>query len=89
MSADPDVEAERTGAHPAARRRGLGQTSARSLLLTLLGELVLPRDEPVWTQVLIDVLAGLGVESKSARQALARTAAEGLIRSDRAGHRVR
>jgi len=89
MSADPDVEAERTGAHPAARRRGLGQTSARSLLLTLLGELVLPRDEPVWTQVLIDVLAGLGVESKSARQALARTAAEGLIRSDRAGRRVR
>lgn len=78
------------GPHPVlSRRRGLGQTSARSLLLTLLGEFVLPRDEPVWTQVLIDVLGGLGVESKSARQALARTAAEGLVSSDRAGRRVR
>ena len=77
-------------AHPAlSRRRGLGQTSARSLLLTLLGEFVLPRDEPVWTQVLIDVLNGLGVENKSARQALARTAAEGMVTSDRAGRRVR
>ncbi|WP_181779976.1 PaaX family transcriptional regulator [Pseudonocardia pini] len=86
MSADLDFD----GAHPAlSRRRGLGQTSARSLLLTLLGEFVLPRDEPVWTQVLIDVLAGLGIESKSARQALARTAAEGLVLSDRAGRRVR
>ncbi|WP_214369424.1 PaaX family transcriptional regulator C-terminal domain-containing protein [Pseudonocardia sp. H11422] len=76
--------------HPAlSRRRELGQTSARSLLLTVLGEFVLPRSESVWTQVLIDVLAGLGVEQKSARQALARTAAEGLLSSDRAGRRVR
>jgi phenylacetic acid degradation operon negative regulatory protein len=76
--------------HPAlSRRRELGATSARSLLLTVLGEFVLPRDEPVWTQVLIDVLGRLGVEHKSARQALARTAAEGLLVSDRAGRRVR
>lgn len=59
------------------------------MLLTVLGEFVLPRDEPVWTQVLIDVLAQLEVEPKSARQALARTAAEGLLSSDRAGRRVR
>jgi phenylacetic acid degradation operon negative regulatory protein len=58
-------------------------------LLTVLGEFVLPRPEPVWTQTLIDVLAGLGVEQKSARQALARTAAEGLLASDRSGRRVR
>lgn len=76
--------------HPAlSRRRELGAVSARSLLLTVLGEFVLPRDEAVWTQVLLDVLGGLGVESKSARQALARTAAEGLLVSDRAGRRVR
>jgi len=82
--------AETVSAHPAlSRRRELGATSARSLLLTVLGEFVLPRDETVWTQVLIDVLGGLGVESKSARQALARTAAEGLLVSDRAGRRVR
>jgi phenylacetic acid degradation operon negative regulatory protein len=76
--------------HPAAsRRRELGATSARSLLLTVLGEFVLPRGDAVWTQVLIDVLGGLGVEHKSARQALARTAAEGLLVSDRSGRRVR
>jgi phenylacetic acid degradation operon negative regulatory protein len=72
-----------------SRRRELGATSARSLLLTVLGEFVLPRGEPVWTQVLIDVLGALSVEPKSARQALARTAAEGLLVSDRAGRRVR
>jgi phenylacetic acid degradation operon negative regulatory protein len=76
--------------HPAlSRRRELGATSARSLLLTVLGEFVLRRPEPVWTQTLIDVLAELGVEQKSARQALARTAAEGLLVSDRSGRRVR
>jgi phenylacetic acid degradation operon negative regulatory protein len=87
--AEPSVGA--TGAeHPAlSRRRELGATSARSLLLTVLGEFVLPHEEPVWTQVLIDVLGRLGVEHKSARQALARTAAEGLLGSDRAGRRVR
>src|ERR1700716_1432543 len=82
--------AESVTAHtPLSRRPGLGATSARSLLLTVLGEFVLPRDDAVWTQVLIDVLGGLGVEAKSARQALARTAAEGLLVSDRAGRRVR
>ena len=82
--------AEPATAHPAlSRRRELAATSARSLLLTVLGEFVLPRAEPVWTQVLLDVLGGLGVESKSARQALARTGAEGLLVSDRAGRRVR
>ncbi|GAA0897561.1 PaaX family transcriptional regulator C-terminal domain-containing protein [Pseudonocardia zijingensis] len=76
--------------HPAlSRRRELGATSARSLLLTVLGEFVLPRADAVWTQTLIDVLGQLDIEAKSARQALARTAAEGLLVSDRAGRRVR
>jgi phenylacetic acid degradation operon negative regulatory protein len=72
-----------------SRRRELGTPSARSLLLTVLGEFVLPRDEPVWTGALLDVLGDLGVETKSARQAVARTAAEGLLTSDRDGRRVR
>jgi len=76
--------------HPAlSRRRALGVTSARSLLLTVLGEFVLPGGQPIWTQVLVDVLGQLDVEQKSARQALARTAAEGLLTSDRSGRRVR
>ena len=87
---DP-LDASLSGAAPPAlsRRRELNTTSARSLLLTVLGEFVLPLREPVWTQVLLDVLGELGVEQKSGRQALARTAAEGLLSSDRAGRRVR
>jgi phenylacetic acid degradation operon negative regulatory protein len=57
--------------------------------MTILGEFVLPRGEPVWTSTLVDVLALFDVEEKSARQALARTAAEGWLSSDRVGRRVR
>jgi phenylacetic acid degradation operon negative regulatory protein len=63
--------------------------SARSLLLTLLGEFVLPRPGPVWTQAIVGVLDRLGVEEKAARQALARTAADGWLRSQRVGRSVR
>lgn len=63
--------------------------SARSLLLTLLGEFVLPRRQPVWTATLVDALAALGTEEKAARQALARTSAEGLLTSEKVGRRTR
>jgi len=63
--------------------------SARSLLLTVLGEFVLPAGHPVWTATLVDVLAGLGVENTAARQALARTAADGWIAAERVGRRTR
>lgn len=72
-----------------SRRRELAGGSARSLLMTVLGEFVLPTDQPVWTATLVDVLAMLGVEEKSARQALARTAGEGWLESERVGRRVR
>ncbi|GAA0352166.1 PaaX family transcriptional regulator [Actinoallomurus spadix] len=71
------------------RRHALGETSARSLLLTLLGEFVLRYQEPVWTSTLVEVLDELGVEEKSARQALARTAADGWLTSERVGRSVR
>ena len=71
------------------RRREVAATSARSLLLTVLGEFVLPSGEPVWTQTLLDALGAVGVEEKSARQALARTAADDVLVSERAGRRVR
>lgn len=63
--------------------------SARSLLLTVFGEYVLPHDRPVWTSALLQVLTGLGVEEKSGRQALARLSADGWISAERAGRRVR
>lgn len=71
------------------RRRETGAASARSLLLTVLGEFVLPRDAPAWTGALVAGLAEVGVEEKAARQALARTAAEGMLNAEREGRRVR
>jgi phenylacetic acid degradation operon negative regulatory protein len=72
-----------------SRRREVSHASARSLLMTVLGEYVLPRDQPVWTSTLVDVLSLFHIEEKSARQALARTSAEGWLVSERVGRRVR
>lgn len=75
---------------PAFSRRDIvGETSARSLLLTILGEFVLRHAEPVWTATIVAMMARLGVEEKSARQALSRTAAEGWLESERVGRQVR
>jgi phenylacetic acid degradation operon negative regulatory protein len=63
--------------------------SARSLLLTVLGELVYPNAEPVWTSSLLYVLTGLGFEEQTARQAVARGAASGWIEAERQGREVR
>jgi len=71
-----------------SRRREIGSASARSLLLTVLGEFVHPRHASVWTATLLEALVAVGVEEKSARQALTRTASEGLLTSTRHGRRV-
>jgi phenylacetic acid degradation operon negative regulatory protein len=72
-----------------SHRQRTGATSARSLLITVFGEYVLPQDRPVWTSTLLHVLGGLGIEEKSARQALNRLSGAGWIESERAGRRVR
>lgn len=77
-----------TPSAPLNRRREVGSASARSLLLTILGEFALPRDEPVWTASILDALGRLDVEQRAARQALARTSAEGLLTSERHGRRT-
>ncbi len=74
---------------PSPRQAWPGSSSARSLLLTVLGEFVLPRREPVWTGALLGALESLGIEEKAARQALARSSTEGLLVSDRVGRRTR
>jgi phenylacetic acid degradation operon negative regulatory protein len=71
------------------RRREAGAVSARALLITILGEFALPSREPVWTGSVVAALGMLGVEEKAARQALARTAAEGLLEAERLGRRTR
>jgi phenylacetic acid degradation operon negative regulatory protein len=73
----------------AGRRRAGATPSARSLLLTVLGEFVLPHGEPAWTGALVAALAEVGIEEKAARQALSRTAGEGLLVAERDGRRVR
>jgi phenylacetic acid degradation operon negative regulatory protein len=72
-----------------SRRHSVGAASARSWLLTVLGEFVLPGDQPAWTSSLVAALAGQGLEEKASRQALARTAADGLIRAERVGRLAR
>jgi phenylacetic acid degradation operon negative regulatory protein len=72
-----------------SRRHAAGAESAGGLLLTVLGELVLPAGGAVWTSAVIDVLGRLGVEEKAARQALMRTAGAGWLRSERVGRRTR
>ncbi len=79
----------RVTSEPATRRRDTGAASARSLLLTVLGEFVLPGDGSAWTGALVAGLAEVGIEEKTARQALSRTAAEGLLTAEREGRRVR
>jgi len=73
---------------PAAEPERISPGSARSLLLTLLGEFVLPSRKPTWTAPLLHVLAGVGVAEKAARQAIARAAASGWIESERDGRRT-
>lgn len=72
-----------------ARRHAAGAGTARGLLFTVLGEFVLPTGGTVWTSALIDVLGRLGVEEKTTRQALMRTAADGWLASQRRGRRAR
>lgn len=83
----PDVES-RPVPQWTERRAEIGAASARSLLLTVLGEFVLPADEPVWTSAFLSALRLLGVQEKAARQALARMAAEGRVEPQRSGRRT-
>jgi phenylacetic acid degradation operon negative regulatory protein len=72
-----------------ATRRAAAAPSARELLLTVLGELVLPGDGTAWTSAAVAVLARLGTEEKAARQALMRTAAAGWLEPEKIGRRTR
>jgi phenylacetic acid degradation operon negative regulatory protein len=59
------------------------------VLLTVLGEYVLPRDGGVWQETLVAALGALGYREQTARQALARSVAGGWLRSERHGRRAR
>jgi phenylacetic acid degradation operon negative regulatory protein len=63
-------------------------TSAKAVLLTILGEFVLPA-RAAWTQTLIEALAVVGVEERNARQAINRLSEQNLLTGRREGRRVR
>jgi phenylacetic acid degradation operon negative regulatory protein len=73
-----------------ARRHGsAGVDSSRDLLMTVLGEYVLPHDGGAWTQSLIALMDLLGVRDKAARQALARMCDRGWLERERVGRQTR
>ncbi|MBV9472324.1 MAG: hypothetical protein JO206_05095 [Solirubrobacterales bacterium] len=69
------------------RRRAVGAPAARSALLTVLGEYVLPASGSAWQETLIGALGGLDYKPQAARQALARSIADGWLRTERHGRR--
>jgi len=71
------------------RRRSIGSAAARSLLLTVLGEYVLPRGQAVWQETLVEALTTLGYTEQAARQALSRSTRDGWLTAERHGRRAR
>ncbi|MFN0026370.1 MAG: PaaX family transcriptional regulator C-terminal domain-containing protein [Acidimicrobiales bacterium] len=71
-----------TVARPVRPRSG---PSAKALLLTILGEFVLPNGAAVWTATLIRGLDLLGVVEANARQAATRLAEDGVLQPRRVG----
>lgn len=59
------------------------------MLLTVLGEYVLPTREGVWQETLINALATLDYKTQAGRQALARSVTAGWLRTERHGRRSR
>jgi phenylacetic acid degradation operon negative regulatory protein len=72
-----------------SRRHAAGAPSARGLLFTLLGEFVLSGGGTAWTSAVLAAFARLGIEEKTTRQALMRTAASGWLDADKVGRRTR
>jgi phenylacetic acid degradation operon negative regulatory protein len=71
------------------RRRAVGAPAARSVLLTILGEYLLPTAGGVWQETLVGALEALQISTQAARQAIARSVGAGWLRSERSGRRAR
>ena len=71
------------------RRRSVGAPAARSTLLTILGEYLLPRPDGAWQETLIGALSLLGFTPSAARQAVVRSARDGWMDGERIGRRSR
>ena len=72
-----------------SRRHQGGTTSARGMMLTLLGEYMLPEEGTAWTSAVLATFDRLGVAEKATRQALMRTSNAGWLESRKEGRRTR
>jgi phenylacetic acid degradation operon negative regulatory protein len=63
--------------------------SARSMLLTVVGEFLFDSDDGAWTTALMRVLGGVGIEEHAVRQLLSRAASARWIERERVGRAVR
>ena len=63
--------------------------SGKALLLTILGEFVLPSGGSIWTSTLVESLALLGIGEPNARQAVTRLRDDGIVESFRVGRSTR
>jgi phenylacetic acid degradation operon negative regulatory protein len=59
------------------------------MLLTVLGEYVLPRSGEAWQETLVAALGTLGYTPQAARQAVSRSARDDWLRTERQGRRSR
>lgn len=66
----------------------LSPRTARSILVTIIGEFVFPSPEPVWTSAFISAAGMGGVNERAARQSIARAAAAGWLSNIKDGRRV-
>jgi phenylacetic acid degradation operon negative regulatory protein len=66
----------------------LNSGSARSVLLTVLGELVWPTGEAAQTSALLYIMNGLGIEEATARQAIVRASDSGWVEGHKHGREV-
>ena len=64
-------------------------SSTRAVVMTVLGEFVLPAGGSAWTQTLVAAMDQLGVRDKATRQALARMEDRGWLSRDRVGRQTR
>lgn len=87
MSSDASV----TAREPAARNPlgGARPSSARALLLVVIGEFVWPAARPAWSSTLLTALSEFDIEPSAARKALQRIAATGITEPGREAKRVR
>ena len=67
----------------------LATSSARGLLLTVLGDAVLPTGGAAWLQALTEAMEALDVSSATTRQTVRRLASTGMVRAEHHGRRAR